>query len=369
MMHFQADGERIVSTAVRSAWVWDWNGRLLRELGPHDARVWDADFSADGRYLATSSVARSIIVWDVDRAQQVRSLALDEGARTVTWSPDGRALAVTHLSGKAALIDARTAAVIHELRGLSAGTHFVRFEPDLGLVIGYGTTPPMVVWRADTGAVQWTVAAHPVRQREVARHPTRPILASVGDDHAVRLFDLRSGAPAGELAGHEQRVHTLAFSEEGARLATGGDDRSVRIWRPDDPGRAPQILRGHTHPIMGVRFVPGRPDTLLSVAQDGTARLWNVETSGLIRTIAAPPQARDYLAIHRSGGRFVASSIRGEAGIYRIGASMEPGSPVERSGRLTNLRACPDGAAVAVIPPPDPASVFAPDALCHNGGR
>ena len=35
------------------------------------------------------------------------------------------------------------------------------------------------------------------------------------------------------LSGHTKEVRSVAWSPDGQLLATGGDDRSIRLWRPD----------------------------------------------------------------------------------------------------------------------------------------
>ena len=75
--------------------------------------------------------------------------------------------------------------------------------------------------------------------------------------------------------GHDDAVTGLAFDPAGARLATAGRDRTVRIWDVAS-GRPIRTLRGH---LLGVSCVAFSPDGRLvaSAGEDRTVRLWDAE--------------------------------------------------------------------------------------------
>ncbi len=94
-----------------------------------------------------------------------------------------------------------------------------------------------------------------------------------GAGYPITLWDVKSKQRKA-LLGNADRVHLLAFSPDGLRLLSTGEDKIARLWDSVHGGK-PIELKGHDKPIIAAAFDPSGM-VVLTGSEDGTARRWAV---------------------------------------------------------------------------------------------
>ena len=136
------------------------------------------------------------------------------------------------------------------------------------------------VWEAATGRARHTLEGHSNGVRSVAWSPDGASLASGSDDKTVRVWEAATGRARHTLEGHSNWVRSVAWSPDGASLASGSDDKTVRVWEAAT-GRAKFVLEGHQ---AAVELLAWSRDSerIASVGMNGEARLWSANTGQLL---------------------------------------------------------------------------------------
>ncbi len=241
--------------------------------------------SGDKRLVATSDMAGSVTVWDVNTASVVINLQAGTGlVDDIAFSPDGSRIAAKW-AGSAALWEVASGRRSDvpfggpDLPGIA-----LDWNPDgslLAVATGAEGAETIVVSGAD-GTVQ---QALPGSGRTARFSPDGSLLLSTGMNDGV-LWDTSTWTSRWVLP-HSGWVDGSAFSADGSLVATGGDDGFARVWdvTSGDELLALPGLGGR----VGLVYFDSTGDRLAGWSANG-GLLWDLTPGGsrIVRTFVNP---------------------------------------------------------------------------------
>ncbi len=129
--------------------------------------------------------------------------------------------------------------------------------------------------------VEWTGHAGPILSVIYSPNGARVVTGS--DDKTIRIWDTESGAIVGEpLTGHNGWVQSVAYSPNGQHIISGSSDCTIRIWDAETGAPVGDPLEGHTDSVLSVAYSPNGQH-ITSGSYDCTIRIWDAETAILSR--------------------------------------------------------------------------------------
>ncbi|MDP9159361.1 MAG: hypothetical protein M3O09_03920 [Acidobacteriota bacterium] len=210
--------------------------------------------------------------------------SIPDAAGAVVFSPDGQF--VTHAAG-GLFIRIRRATdgvVVRSIRDRST-INALAYSPDGTRILDgrtNGTSFNATVFRIADGVAIFKLAGHSNATRAVAWSPNGTIIATGGDDRTAKLWRASDGSLVRTIK-DGSHVRALAFSPNGLLLADG-DDFAVKIWRVAD-GALLHTLTGPSSSVVSVAFSPD--GTQVSGASlDGSIRSWNTTSWSRIRFLS-----------------------------------------------------------------------------------
>jgi WD40 repeat protein/beta-lactamase regulating signal transducer with metallopeptidase domain len=260
--------------------LWNWPAGGARQLSPHFSNA-SLVFSPDGKLLAACNDSRSHLdLYDVATGQLVRT---HEGVRGAAFSPDGKLMVCySSVAGALLLVDPATGGEVRRIEGPERSC-----SPDWKLMFG-ADDAGMQIW--DVATDKPRLAPRPghtagIIWEGIAFTPDGKQIVTAAEDNTVRTWDAATGRPLAVLR-HDGNVRGLAVSRDGRTIASSSTDDTVRLWNLTD-GNEGHRLAGHGRDrafVVYKRPLAFTPDgkRLGSFGDDMFLRLWDVARQKLI---------------------------------------------------------------------------------------
>ncbi|MEM5774502.1 MAG: WD40 repeat domain-containing protein, partial [Anaerolineaceae bacterium] len=207
--------------------------KMEKTLGPlHEQTPTAMVFSPNGKWLVSCAPDGLLLLWDVNKAEYVKTLYRDAVCSDITFTPSGLQLAAAfNDEGMVRLWDTATWKEMYSFP--VDGVTDVAINPGgtrLLTATGDGFTDARVwniysgnlLMTLDDGSAVWAVAYS----------PNGRWLLTAGEGGRVSVWDPQTGALKYEFEADIQKITMLEFNPSGTMLAAAGD--AVRLWKMSD---------------------------------------------------------------------------------------------------------------------------------------
>jgi coatomer protein complex subunit alpha (xenin) len=206
----------------------------------------------------------------------------------------------------------------------------VQFHHELPWILSASDDQTIRIWNWLNRTLLTTATGHDHYVMSAFFHPSQDLIVSASLDQTIRMwdysvlrkkfFEARSNSldviafdvtVKFKLEGHDRGVNWAVFHPTLNLIASGSDDKTIKIWKfTDSKWNDADTLRGHHNNVSSVAFHP-KLDYLISNSEDKSFRIWDLNKKTSIEKITKEHDRFWVLATHPTLNIFASGSDSG----------------------------------------------------------
>lgn len=308
---FAPDGGLVAVAGYRSVTLADANTGVIRHiLGDHAGAVTSVTFSRDGATVLSASGQPGLFgeakLWKLSDGATLRHIkGHQDSLYAAEFSPDGKLVATAGYDRQIILWNASDGTKVRTLAGHNDAVYALAFRPDGKLLASASGDRTVKLWDVAAGKRLDTFSQPIKEQYTVAFHPEGRHLAAGGGDKRIRVWEISATGREGSNPilvsrfAHEGPVIRLVYSADGKTLVSSAEDRTIKLWDAVAM-REKHLLEKQSDWAGALAFAPNG-QALLAGRHDGTMAYYATASGSKQRDFAAVAPPPELVAVEPRG--------------------------------------------------------------------
>lgn len=261
--------------------------KYISTLPGHVNNVKAVAYSPDGRYLVSGGIDRSIRVWDISKRQElIRLRGHERGVRSIAYSRTGKFVASGSYDSTVRIwlidVENKEGKEKHCLIAHREPVYSIAFTPS-GEQLASGSADGTIrIWDVESGG-QVAYLEHSGAVNAIAYNHDGTLIAGGDGKERVRIWNLQDNQEKVSYSGHSALIFSVRFSPDDGYVASGDQAGQIIIWDLKSQGLYWEISNAHLGVVNALRFL-NKGRWLASGAEDRMLKLWDIGTKEMIKS-------------------------------------------------------------------------------------